>query len=96
VISVEFTADVPRIAVSDAGALLPRDATKAHLDLTIEVDGQQHTRQVTLTSTPMPRRGGRRWWWLCPRCGRHARHLYPSHGLVCWRCAGLRHATQYR
>ena len=94
--SPTFTDDVPRISVGQVAALVPRDEKATSLDLTIEFDGQQHIHLVTLTSTPLPRRGGRRWWWRCPQCGRRSWYLYPTYGLACWRCAGLRHTSQYR
>lgn len=90
-----FASEVPRLGVSQAMAFLPAGAETAELDVTIEIDGQQRTRRVTLTTTALPRRGGRRWWWSCPRCGKRARHLYPTFGLVCRACAGLKYRSQY-
>jgi len=91
-----FTADVPRLDVRQAAALLPSNRQTAELELAVQVDGQQQVHRVSLSSAPLPRRGGRRWWWRCPRCGRRVVHLYPTNGLVCRTCAGLRYCSHYR
>jgi len=91
-ISTKFVEDVPRLDVGFARELFLK---KALIDVEIDVDGEQVVQHVQLTSTPMPRRGGRRWWWRCPACQRRAGHLYPTAGLVCRQCARLVYLSQY-
>ena len=92
-ISRGFVEDLPRLDVAFAREFFLDNAL---LDVEVDVDGEHVIQHVQLTSTPMPRRGGRRWWWRCPACRRRAGHLYPTAGLVCRRCAGLAYASQYR
>jgi len=41
--------------------------------------------------------GGRRAFWLCPRCGKRVRYLYfKAPGFVCRDCAGLNYRSQQR
>lgn len=52
---------------------------------------------VTLDATEQPN-GGRRWWWLCPACGKRVELLYLPPGrdrLACRTCHGLRYRSQY-
>jgi hypothetical protein len=52
--------------------------------------GERHE----LTWTPC-HFGGRRWWLVCPRCGRRGLRLYRLQGAPqCRRCAGLSYQSQ--
>ena len=94
-ISTEFVRDVPRIGVGDLGRVFEDAATTAAVDLRVDVDGSYFTQRVELRTTKMPRCRGERWWLVCPACRRRCAYLYPAHGLVCRRCAGLKYITQY-
>lgn len=91
-ISRGFVEDLPRLDVAFAREFFLDNAL---LDVEVDVDGEHVIQHVQLTTTALPRRGGRRWWWSCPRCGKRARHLYPTFGLVCRACAGLKYRSQY-
>lgn len=41
----------------------------------------------------VPNYGGRRYWFLCPRCGRRIRSLYGGRYFLCRTCHGLTYAT---
>lgn len=51
---------------------------------------------LELTSVPSSF-GGRRFFWLCPTCGKRARYLYfKGRGFVCRDCAKLNYRSQQR
>ena len=75
-ISGGFIEDTPRLGTADVRMLLPSDANLAILELEVDTDGLTMFRSLTLTTTPLPQPGARRWWWLCPRCGKRRVHLY--------------------
>jgi hypothetical protein len=95
-ISSEFVRDTPRIGVADLDPALDGVSTSAAVDLRVDVDGVDFSRRVELRATRMPRRRGARWWLVCPACRRRCTHLYPTRGLVCRRCAGLKYVSQTR
>ena len=88
--------DHPRLGIAAVSALLPADSNHAVVEIDVDVDGHRAARSVMLEATPLPRRGGQRWWWRCPRCGRRRGHLYLVGDVVCRECAGIRYASQYR
>lgn len=95
-ISAEFVRDVPRIGVGDLAPVLNGETTTAAVDLRVEVEGANFNQRVEVRSTQMPRQRGVRWWLVCPTCGKRCAHLYPAHGLICRRCAGLKYVSQFR
>jgi hypothetical protein len=57
---------------------------------------ESSTARVTATELPS---GGRRWWWVCPGCGRRRAMLYlrdEPPRLSCRVCQGLKYRSQYR
>lgn len=48
---------------------------------------------VSVAATPCTF-GGRRWWWLCPHCGRRCRILYCRVLFVCRQCSDAYYETQ--
>lgn len=94
-ISNRFTEEVPRIEIADVRSLLPTDGCEIVLDLDVSVHGRSHSQVVTLTSTRLPRRGGRRWWWRCPLCGGRRAHLYLLVDVRCRVCSGVKYSSQY-
>jgi len=63
-------------------------------------DGTPRTTWAGLpVTTTIPRFGGLRYWFLCPRCGRRAGKLYdvsgPSSGWGCRRCHRLTYQSQH-
>jgi len=94
-ISSGMTEDHPRLGIAAVRSLLPTDSTQAALDIEFEVDGQRCVRRVMLDATPLPRRGGLRWWWRCPVCGRRRAHLYLLSDVECRECGGVKYSSQY-
>jgi hypothetical protein len=90
-----FADEAPRIGIQEVRPLLPRSDEPAAVDVDIDVQVGPRVQRLRLESTRMPRRGGRRWWWLCPACGRRVGHLYLADELLCRRCSGLRYASEY-
>jgi hypothetical protein len=43
--------------------------------------------------TTVPNYGGRRYWFLCPHCGRRVRYLYSGRLFLCRTCHNLTYAT---
>ncbi|RYZ17162.1 MAG: hypothetical protein EOO70_02720 [Myxococcaceae bacterium] len=69
---------------------------RGRLDLRWWVDEQQVNVSAELVTTSQ-RLGGRRWWVLCPRCGRRCAVLAltsRASGAGCRRCLGLTYASQ--
>ena len=95
-ISNGMVEDYPRLEIAAVSALLPTDSTHAVVEIDLDVDGHRSARAVMLEATPLPRRGGLRWWWRCPRCGTRRAHLYLREDVACRECLGVRHASQYR
>ena len=95
-ISGKLVEALPRIKPAAVGMLLPTDTDQAAVVLEVDLDGQVLVRNVTLSATPLPRRGGMRWWWLCPRCGRRRRHLYLVEDVLCRTCARACYLSQRR
>ncbi len=86
-----FTDEVARVAVADVRPLLPRHVEPLTVEIEIPVDGNAIVERVELTTTELPRRGGIRWWWLCPACGSRRLHLYLVGRVCCRDCAGLKY-----
>jgi len=91
----KFTEDAPRLGLEAVGEILSGDEADALLDIDVEIDDAVIRRRVALTTTDQPR-GGRRRWWVCPRCGRRTGHLYLVGDVTCRRCAGLSYASEFR
>ncbi len=49
---------------------------------------------VVRTTSTRCNYGGRRYWWVCPSCGRRCRVLYGGRYFVCWKCSGAYYETQ--
>jgi len=95
-ISTRFVEDVPRLDVADLRGAIPSVEQDASVELEVDIDGVVFSAPLSLTSTAMSRARGRRWWWICPRCGKRRAHLYLSGDVACRQCFTLRHASQYR
>lgn len=80
------------ISATEVDVFLLCRAQESVMLLYQQADGKPSLQRVWLNSTAMPRWGGVRWWWHCPRCGRRCRILY---GLpfFCRRCHGLTYAS---
>jgi len=94
-ISGKFIEDLPRIGTTDVRRLLPEKADEVELELDVDMEGQHLVQLVLLTATPLPRRGGLRWWWRCPACGQRRTHLYLAETVRCRSCTGAGYLSQY-
>lgn len=80
-------------------ALKIERAPKPSLELafTLSGDGATHgIRQVIPLTTTRPPFGGRRWWLVCPACGRLSGKLYlpvGANGFACRLCHDLIHTS---
>ena len=92
---MRFIEEIPRLGLEDVRAALPADQSDVLLNIDVEIDEQVHQQQVALTTTSLPGRSRRRWWWVCPLCGRRAGHLYLADDISCRRCAGLCYSSEF-
>lgn len=90
-ISTVFHHEAPRVGV-DAIHTLVGDADE-DFEVDVVVAGGNPFR-ARVTPTPMPQ-GGRRWWWICPDCGRRRGHLYLAGRVACRECLGIGYACRY-
>lgn len=90
-----FVEEIPRIGLDVLRTLQPQLTDGAELAIEVEIEGQTLLQRVELSSTLLPRRGGKRWWWVCPSCGRRSGYLYITERLQCRRCAGAEYACSY-
>lgn len=56
-------------------------------------DTEERAAWVAVEWTPCPF-GGRRPWFLCPRCGRRCQAVYVRSGVACRKCSGLAYHSQ--
>jgi len=63
------------------------------LTLNYEVDGEQISERVMIDKTSM-NLGGKRAWFLCPKCLRRVGVLYAADHFRCRHCHDLRYASQ--
>src|SRR5262245_43417025 len=55
-------------------------------------NGKEYDYPVRVVTT-QPHYGGRRYWWLCPHCGRRVRVLYGGAYFLCRTCQNLSYET---
>lgn len=63
------------------------------LRLHYSVNGQPVTPYLVRWDITTPHYGGRRFWWLCPKCGQRVAFLYGGRLFLCRRCHGLTYET---
>ena len=61
------------------------------VELTIGKGESARKVEIELSADEMPRRGGVRWWFRCPRCSALRRHLYLLDGELLCRGPGCHH-----
>jgi hypothetical protein len=69
--------------------VLPGEGVELHYNYRKEPVEPYRVRWVTTS----PHYGGRRYWWLCPRCWRRVAHLYGGHPFLCRECHDLTYTT---
>jgi len=76
-----------------AALQLTTDPQRAGVFLSYSYQGQPVTPYLVRWDATTPRFGGRRYWWLCPSCGRRCATLYGGPRFLCRVCQNLTYAT---
>ncbi len=80
---VQWTTSNGGRVVASIRYLVRRGAAGPLVELQYAYRGEE-VRDLIPVVTTQPHYGGRRWWWICPRCGRRVGVLYAPGKL--WRC----------
>lgn len=89
--TVTWTRKSDGIKTASIGYVLEPSGDGVALRFRYTADGILQDYPVQVASVPMPR-GGKRWFFLCPECGRKASKLYKKPGgarFACRTCLGL-------
>lgn len=72
---------------------LATDPQRGGVFLSYNYNGQPVTPYLVRWDVTTPRFGGRRYWWLCPQCGRRCATIYGGPRFWCRVCHNLTYAT---
>ena len=76
-----------------ASLQLTTDPGRAGVFLGYNYNGQPVPPYLVRWDVTTPRFGGRRYWWLCPECGRRCATLYGGRLFLCRACQNLTYET---
>ncbi len=72
---------------------LATDPQRGGVFLSYNYNGQPVTPYLVRWDVTTPRYGGRRYWWLCPSCGRRCAAIYGGPRFLCRVCHNLTYET---